>query len=92
MLHMIGDSDLPGGGCCDDMWGKFAPADIVVEVFEFKGKEYIRADLAEQMSVPKEKAEGTGRKGGRRRRVKKQVDKTYVDDDGWVKDGQQSSK
>ena len=42
-------------------------------------------------ATPKEKAEGTGRKGGRRRRVKKQVDKTYVDDDGWVKDAQQRS-
>ena len=42
-------------------------------------------------ATPKEKAEGTGRKEGRRRRVKKQVDKTYVDDDGWVKDAQQRS-
>ena len=31
--------------------------DEVVEVFEYKGKEYIRSDLAEQMSVPKERAE-----------------------------------
>ena len=33
-------------------------------------------------ATPKEKTEGTVRKGGRRRRVRKQVDKTYVDDDG----------
>jgi len=32
-------------------------------------------------ATPKEKTEG---KGGRRRRVKKQVDKTYVDDDGYM--------
>ena len=32
-------------------------SDEVVKVFEYEGKEYIRADLAEQMSVPKEKSE-----------------------------------
>jgi len=32
-------------------------------------------------ATPKEKTEG---KGGRRRRVKKQVDKTYVDEDGYM--------
>ena len=31
--------------------------DEVVGVFEYKGKEYIRSDLAEQMSVPKVKAD-----------------------------------
>jgi len=35
-------------------------------------------------ATPKEKIEGGSRKGGRRRRVKKQVDKTYVDDDGYM--------
>jgi len=35
-------------------------------------------------ATPKEKIEGGGRRGGRRRRVKKQVDKTYVDEDGYM--------
>jgi len=35
-------------------------------------------------ATPKDKIDGGGRKGGRRRRVKKQVDKTYVDEDGYM--------
>jgi len=35
-------------------------------------------------ATPKDKIDGASRKGGRRRRVKKQVDKTYVDEDGYM--------
>ena len=48
--------------------------DEVVEVFEYKGKEYIRSDLAEQMSVPKEKAERAEKKKLHQELYGKQVD------------------
>ena len=48
--------------------------DEVVEVFEFQGKEYIRADLAEQMSVPKGKAGRAEKKKLHQELYGKQVD------------------
>ena len=48
--------------------------DEVVEVFEYKGKEYIRSDLAEQMSVTKEKAERAEKKKFHPELYGKQVD------------------
>ena len=46
----------------------------VVEVLEFRGKEYIRSDLAEQMSVPKEKTERAEKKKLHRELCGKHVD------------------
>ena len=48
--------------------------DEVVEAFEHQGKEYIRSDLAEQMSVPKEKAERAEKKKLHQELYDKQVD------------------
>ena len=48
--------------------------DEVVEVFEFGVKEYIRADLAEQMSVPKQRAESAEKKKLHQELYGKQVD------------------
>ena len=59
-----------------------SPADDVVEVFEYESRWYIRAGLAEQRMVPKEKAEGA-----ETLRVRQELYGNQVDEEGSFRPG-----
>ena len=52
-------------------------SDEVVEVFEYEGRSYIRADLVQQLVVPKEKADRAGRQ-----KVRQELYGRHVDEEG----------